>query len=510
MLYVQVNPGRTDGRTYILADKPLSVGRDAENDIVTPQGSMSRLHARITADGESAWVEDLDSRQGTWVNGVRVRRARVEVGESFRCGVVEMKLAGAPPGQQASFTHPVAAPSRDIVGLAQSWRSNKRYAEPDRLEILLTVAGLLAPPIDVDALCARVVELTAAVFDLDRCVLVLRVGDSLQVAAQNPASFVAEGVPYSRSIVNQVVEGGVGALFPETLGDDRLSQAASVRISGIRSVMAAPLVGRGGALGVLYVDHLAAPERYSDADLRLLCAFANQAAMALENARLVEAARLEEGVRATLERFFPPATLRRVLEGGPIETTECEVTALFCDIVGYTTISSAMAPEAVMSLLKAFLPAMSELVFRHEGTLEKYIGDALLAVWGAPYSRPDDAQQALRCAMAMQAEMPKLNARLVESGLRLPGPLAIHIGLHSGRVAAGNLGSDRYVQYATIGDATNVASRVCNSAAADQIVFSEATRVRLGEFVVGAESMGEVALRGKPEPVLLWRLGPTR
>ncbi len=194
----------------------------------------------------------------------------------------------------------------------------------------------------------------------------------------------------------------------------------------------------------------------------------------------------------------------------PIETTECEVTALFCDIVGYTTISSEMAPEAVMRLLKAFLPTMSELVFRHEGTLEKYIGDALLAVWGAPYSRPDDAQQALRCAMAMQAEMPRLNARLAESGVTLPGPLAIHIGLHSGRVAAGNLGSDRYVQYATIGDATNVASRVCNSASADQIVFSEATRVRLGEFVVGAESMGEVALRGKAEPVLLWRLGPTR
>jgi adenylate cyclase len=112
--------------------------------------------------------------------------------------------------------------------------------------------------------------------------------------------------------------------------------------------------------------------------------------------------------------------------------------------------------------------------------------------------------------MAMQAEMPKLNARLLESGLKLPGPLAIHIGLHSGRVAAGNLGSDRYVQYATIGDATNVASRVCNSASADQIVFSEATRLRLGSFDVGATSMGGVALRGKSEPLLLWRLGPAR
>ncbi len=468
---------------------------------------MSRVHARVTAEGVSAWVEDLDSRQGTWVNGVRVRRARIEVGETFQCGVIEMKLVGAPSGEYASFTHPVGASPRDIIGLAQSWRSNKQYAEPDRLEILLTVAGLLAPPIDVDALCARVVELTGEVFDLDRCVLVLRSGHELTVAAQNQCAVSPDGgPPYSRSIVNQVAEAGVGALFPETLGDDRLLGAASVRVSGIRSVMAAPLVGRSGALGVLYVDHLAAPERYTDADLRLLCAFANQAAMALENARLVETARHEEGVRATLERFFPPATLRRVVEVGPIETTECEVTAVFCDLVGYTSISSELAPHAVMALLKVFLPTMADLVFRHEGTLEKYIGDALLAVWGAPYSREDDAEQALRCALAMREAMPRLNERLAEAGIVLPGPLAIHIGLHSGRVAAGNLGTDRYVQYATIGDATNVASRVCNLAGPNEIVYSAATRAGLASLRVESESLGPVLLKGKREPLELWRI----
>ena len=174
--------------------------------------------------------------------------------------------------------------------------------------------------------------------------------------------------------------------------------------------------------------------------------------------------------------------------------------------MGYTSISSELAPHAVMALLKVFLPTMADLVFRHEGTLEKYIGDALLAVWGAPYSREDNAEQALRCALAMREAMPRLNERLAEAGIELPGPLSIHIGLHSGCVAAGNLGTDRYVQYATIGDATNVASRVCNLAGPNEIVYSAATRARLASLRVESESLGPVLLKGKREPLELWRI----
>jgi adenylate cyclase len=223
-------------------------------------------------------------------------------------------------------------------------------------------------------------------------------------------------------------------------------------------------------------------------------------------ARLVEAARREEGVRAVLERFFPPATLRRVVEGGPLETTECEVTALFCDIVGYTAISSQLQPREVMALLKIFLPTMADLVFRFEGTLEKYIGDALLAVWGAPYSSGEDAAQALRCAIAMQDAMAGVNERLRASDIAVEGNLSVHIGLHSGRVAAGNVGTDRYVQYATIGDSTNVASRVCNAAGPGEIVLTEATRLAIGSAGLPFEPMGEVAVKGKAEPLVLWRV----
>jgi adenylate cyclase len=160
-----------------------------------------------------------------------------------------------------------------------------------------------------------------------------------------------------------------------------------------------------------------------------------------------------------------------------------------------------MKPTEIIRLLNEYFPVMAEIVFRHEGTLEKYIGDALLAVWGVPLEHQDDARRAVRAAIEMQRAIVKLNESW--AGTR---EIGVHIGVNTGPVAAGNIGSPQYIQYATIGDTTNVASRVCGEARRGEIVIDDRTAAHLRGTEVKLTNLGMVHLRGKADPALLHRV----
>ena len=203
-----------------------------------------------------------------------------------------------------------------------------------------------------------------------------------------------------------------------------------------------------------------------------------------------------------LSRFFAPEVAARIAAEPEItvRAVEGHVTVLFADISGFTEMSARMTPQQVVDLLNAYFPPMVEIVFRHGGMVEKFIGDALLAIWGAPFGHPDDADRAVAAAIEMQRGLGPLNERLAAEG---QAPIAIHIGLCSGPVAAGYIGTEKYIQYAVIGDTTNVASRVCNVARAGEILVTESTRALLARPDLLLEPLAPVVVKGKAEPLVL-------
>jgi len=228
-----------------------------------------------------------------------------------------------------------------------------------------------------------------------------------------------------------------------------------------------------------------------------------------EAVRNLMALHRESVAKERLGRFFAPEVVARI-EAAPalaLGAVEREVTALFSDISGFTRMSSGMTPGEVVRLLNDYFPGMVEIVFRHGGTLEKYIGDALLAIWGAPVAMPDHADRALRAAVEMQRAVGELNARWATE--RRP-TIDIHIGLNSGRVAAGHIGADRYLQYACIGDTTNVSSRVCGAAEAREIVVSATTRAALATQAFELEAMPPMHAKGKEQPLEVYRVAWSR
>lgn len=510
-----VHPGRSDEREVRLEAGPATIGRGSDNTLFLREQGLSRHHARleIGEDG-SAVLQDLGSTNGTFLDGARIERRALAGGETFRCGAVWFRYLGDRPEESAA-----AAPASsvdihaDLTHFAmERVLEGARLADSsaeERLRILLKVSQLLASPASIDEVLARVLDLAVEILDIDRATLLLTDEATGELTPRvfrsrsaGPADGPAHGPAYSRNIVEYVRRHSVAALFADAQADRRLDAAVSVLAQSIRTSMAAPLKPQDEVIGVLYVDNLTAPERFTQEDLEFLSAFANQAAVAIENSRLHAELERQAVTRNNLLRFFPPATIDRLLGGEEVslDAQQTEVTALFCDISGFTALSSRMPPGEVVALLNRYFPAVAEVVFRHDGTLEKYIGDALMAVWGAPFRRDDDPRRAVAAAVEMQRAV----RRLGEAG-DLP-PFAVHVGLNTGPVAAGNIGSEAYLQYAVIGETTNLASRICDLAGPGEVLLSAATAAGLDAAEWPLEALEPSAVEGRRQPLEVYRL----
>src|SRR5439155_23549510 len=178
-----------------------------------------------------------------------------------------------------------------------------------------------------------------------------------------------------------------------------------------------------------------------------------------------------------------------------------EVTILFSDIRDFTTLSQKMAPAEVLAVLDEYFAKMSAIVKGHEGMVNKFLGDGMLAVWGVPDALPDHASRALAAALAMRGAVAEWNATAAARG---KPPLRIGVGIHTGAVAAGMLGGPDQHEYTVIGDAVNVASRVeglCKKLGAD-IVASESTWGQCNGAFTG-ERVGAEPVKGRDAPVVV-------
>ena len=257
------------------------------------------------------------------------------------------------------------------------------------------------------------------------------------------------------------------------------------------------------------MDSLTAAAPFSDEEAALCFAFGGLAAASIAQARAALAARKQEVVRANFERFFAPGVAERIAatrSGVRPGGERRPVTVLFSDVRGFSTLAETMAPETLARHLSDYFAAMVDLVFEHGGTLDKFMGDALLAVWGAPVASPDDVDRALRTARAMQQELVLLNRRWVGDGRPA---LGAGIGLHHGEAFAGTIGSPRRLEYTVIGDVVNVAYRLCQAAAPGEILLSEAVRSQLVDQPA-LEALEPMALKGREEKVRVYAVSGER
>jgi len=528
--YLIYNPETPNERVYKLGFGTNTIGREWNNHIFVGHVSLSPNHAEITINYDRVAIKDLHSRNGTFVNEAKIIDCcELEDGDWIRCGsvvfkfVVHLLSAGqefpGKKGYQISIVKQVSPePSRTAIenlldregtkdSIIRLKQQDTDQRTVDKLKILLEVSKQLSSPEEPDELLEKILDLLLEIMKVDRAAIIMvneATGHLEYKAAKLQSGIPAECQFYSRRIANFVRYSGEAILTTDACIDERFNDSDSILGQAIHASMCAPLKPREKVIGVLYVDNLSLSNIYSDEDLEFLTALANHAAIAIENSRLSKKMQEEAVIRDKLERFFPPDVSKKLREEGYLEIVETEVTALFADISDFTKLSSTMEPRQVIEMLNEYFKVMvEEIVFPYEGTLEKYIGDALLAVWGAPYQKEDDTERAVRAAVEMQWGVRRLNE---EWASRRNLQIQIHIGINTGKVAAGNIGSERLIQYAAIGDTTNVTSRICGVAQAGEILISQSTFDKLNGWNLPLEELDPVWVKGKDRPLQLYRL----
>src|SRR5439155_16755331 len=224
--------------------------------------------------------------------------------------------------------------------------------------------------------------------------------------------------------------------------DDRFASSHSIIALGVRSAMAVPLLNTSGeeVKGIMFLDSRERIAAFTTKDLEVLSAIAAQASVALENSEYARALEHEAAQRAQLSRFLSPALVEQAARGS-IELTKggalSELTILFSDIRGFTRISENAPPQEMVKMLNDYFEVMVDVLFEYNGILDKFIGDAIMGLWGAPVKRPDDATNAVRAAVKMQARLKEWNDDRIASG---KAGFKIGIGLHTAQVVVGNMG----------------------------------------------------------------------
>ena len=217
--------------------------------------------------------------------------------------------------------------------------------------------------------------------------------------------------------------------------------------------------------------------------------------------RLHAAVVAKQAAASTLSSYVPHRVAER-LAAGDIVQEELEVTVLFSDIRGFSTIAERLSAREIAEVVGRHLRAMAEIVVEHGGTIDKFQGDAVMAVFGAPDPLPDHAERALRCAVAMQRRQAELNAQ--GWGTDAVDALHVGIGVNTGRVVAGAVGGGGRLEYTVVGDAVNVASRLQAEAEGGEILASAST-VEAAETIAN-EPIGARTVKGREEPVDVFRV----
>ena len=510
--YVLVYSDGGETRTFALPQGGARLGRSSECELVLASNRISRQHARITTGPDGAELIDLGSKNGTKVNGRRVDHAPLHHGDRIELGDMALRFLDDSrarvdlsdsgefaPGDSTIIRRAQAAAEMPKPGAGPPAAAPTGESSGRILPVLNDFARDLLGVHRLDELLRRVIGMMFDYLPADRgCVMLLDDADQTtlvpMVSRQRDSSKATQRIAISKTICRTAMRDGVSILTSDARFDGRFNAEDSIRLSDIHSAMCAPLRSEGRSIGVIYVDSPIAVNCFDGDDLDLLTALANFTAIAVERARMHQQIVDEERRRRRLGRFVSPQVAARVLassndDRGPEQR---EVSVLFADLVGFTGLSERLGPETVAFLLSEFFSRMTDAIFQYEGMLDKFIGDAVMAVFGAPLDMPDHAQQAVHAALAMKEQMEAFNA--MRSGEE---PLRMRVGINSGRVVAAEIGSVNKREYTVLGDTVNVASRLESSVAEPGMIVIGPRTHSMVSSTFDCRSLGTFKLKGK-------------
>jgi adenylate cyclase len=503
-----------------------TIGRNPKNTIPILDRILSKEHATVLLAPNGRYVfNDLGSLNGTYMAGVRIMERVLEEGDVLTLGAtrlqytekdaaperVENRVTISPEMLESNIQQKIdVRSSREFLPEKDIYDVNVLRRDYEKLRVAHEVGTAVSLEVKLSSLLEKIMDKAFELLPADRGVIMLTDAttgelETAVVKRRDQGQATDEAISLSRTIVNQVVQTKSAVLSSDAAIDSRFSGAHSIIMQGIRSTMSVPLLFREQLLGLMYLDSQIATNAFTEKDLQIFTGIANQAGSAIMNAQLAEKIENEAGMRARFERLLSPNLVEQVIsgqlrleKGGELR----RVTVLFSDIRGFTSMSEKMQAQEVVSMLNEYFEEMVDVLFRHQGTLDKYVGDEIMALFGAPLSTPEDTCNSVACALEMQKRLREFN-RLRQ--MRNEVPIQIGIGINTGEAVFGALGSTKTMQYTVVGDMVNTASRLCSLARAGEVIVSENTYKELGERFETIE-LPPARVKGKAQEILVWNV----
>jgi len=479
------------GEHVYTIDGDVGIGRHPKCAVCLHDPMVSKRHAMIRKVGDDYIFEDLNSSNGSFLDGVRIQRHKLCDGDKITMGKVTILFQAETEAELLSKRINISnvadiSQVQDRIQVSSTERFVPEASIGD-LSVLrsdyekLRLGNELMQKIglerDLNAALNKVAAELVRIFSCDRCIILLDDEDTHELvpAAMHTAAGKDEEVRVSESVLNEVRETRNAVLLSDTSLDDRFSQASSLILQGIRSVMCAPLLQDGEFLGVVHLDSQRTHAAFSRKDLQLLTGIIRYVSMTVTNTRLVQQIEEEAAAKAQFERLLSPSVVEQIMSGKVVLEKGGElrdVTILFADIRGFTGLSQRSTATSIVAMLNRYFETIVDVVFKYSGTVDKYIGDEIMVLFGAPVPVDRPADRAVACALEMQSAMESFNLERERNGEE---PIQIGIGINSGEVVVGSIGSSKTMQYTCIGDAVNVASRLTGMAGPGDVMISENT-----------------------------------
>jgi HD-GYP domain-containing protein (c-di-GMP phosphodiesterase class II) len=298
------------------------------------------------------------------------------------------------------------------------------------------------------------------------------------------------------SFVGELRKRREAVAIPDIL--DNLSDVEKNQLLKLEAAILVPLISKNGLIGILTLGERMNMQPYSDKVYDSIKLLSNQMVMAVENSKL-------SNLRYAFSRYVSHQLVDGILSN-PDEIKlggeRRDVTILFADIRGFTSMAEKMKPEEVVDLLNTYLSGLTDIVFKFEGTLDKYIGDCVMAVFGAPISHYNDVERAAVTAIEMQGYVRELNIDRVKEGLP---EVAIGIGINSGHAISGNMGSIDRMDYTVIGDVVNIAARLESIAGKGQILTTKEVFDEI-QYAVEGSFIDTINVKGRAQPIDVYEI----
>lgn len=544
---VTIVDGNRDYRTLGLDKKrEYTLGRGGDCDVQIKSTLASRLHAKLYYKDGSWHIIDNQSTNGTLLNGKKINYSRIVSYDVLRIGdhliefneedllqslIIDGNRLGDYAGPDASASD-VKGFSELQSGLEEAFKifeteADSRSCEREvfelknqifamikdfaakigrfnvEMKVLFELTKSISEILNLKQLLNITLDLVNQIRKVERGLVLLYDSKSDKFVTYVTRKMSVDDLKIdekkiSGSILDLVKAEQQPILIKNSMTDERFISSESVVALSGKSILCVPLVSKRGIQGAFYLEKNV-DNPFTEEDSEFMKNFASAVSVAVENTKLVISIKRERQMRNNMERFVSPNLIDQLTQTGELKLDgeKREISVIFADIKNFTAMSEKLNVEDVFSMLNQVFSGIAEIIFEYDGTLDKFIGDCVMAFFGAPVKRDDDPMRAIMVAMKTIDLARKLEEELCSKyGIKF----GFSIGINTGEAIVGNVGSLDRMEYTAIGDTVNLAARLQAAAGFNEVVINESVFAQVREQVE-CEPLEPFFVKGKEQPV---------